>query len=136
MEHTTFIIERGIYCYKVIPFSLKNAGATYQRLINKMFINLLGKTVEAYIDDMVIKSKQVVNHIQHVDKVFKIFKKYEMRLNPLKYVFGPNSYFLFYPSSGTAGIMPQPFPIRVRRHGPARGFNVMTRSNGLPQVLL
>ena len=45
-------------------------------------------------------------------------------------------YFLFYPSSGTAGSMPQPFPIRVRRHGPPCGFNVTTRSKGLPLVPL
>ena len=45
-------------------------------------------------------------------------------------------YFLFYPFNGTAGSMPQPFPIRVRHHGPLRGFNVMTRSKGLPQVPL
>ena len=55
--HTAFITERGLFCYKVMPFGLKNAGATYQRLINKMFQGLIGKTVEAYIDDMVIKSK-------------------------------------------------------------------------------
>ena len=54
--HTAFVTERGIYCYKVMPFGLKNAGATYQRLINKMFLRMMGETVEAYIDDMVIKS--------------------------------------------------------------------------------
>ena len=42
-------------------------------------------------------------------------------------------YFLFYPSSGTAGCMPRPCPVRVRRHGPPRGFNVTTRSKGLPR---
>ena len=56
--HTAFIIEKGIYCYKVIPFGLKNARATYQRLINKMFLRLMGVTVEAYIDDMVIKLRR------------------------------------------------------------------------------
>ena len=49
---------------------------------------------------------------------------------------GQISYFLFYPSSGTAGSMPRPFPIRVHRHGPSRGFNVTTRSKSLPQVPL
>ena len=56
--HTTFIIERGLYYYKVMPFGLKNAGATYQRLINHMFNKHIGRKVEAYIDDMVIKSKK------------------------------------------------------------------------------
>ena len=56
--HTTCITERGIYCYKVMSFELKNVGATYQRLISKMFLRLMGVTVEAYIDDMVIKSQE------------------------------------------------------------------------------
>ena len=54
--HTAFVTERGIYCYKVMPFGLKNAGATYQRLISKMFLRLMGETFEPYINDMVIKS--------------------------------------------------------------------------------
>ena len=55
-EKTSFITERGIFCYKVMPFGLKNAGATYQRLVNKMFHDLLGRTMEVYIDDMLVKS--------------------------------------------------------------------------------
>ena len=55
--HTTFTIERGLFYYKVMPFGLKKVGPTYQRLMNKMFIALLGKTAEIYIDDMVIKRK-------------------------------------------------------------------------------
>ncbi|XP_028116466.1 uncharacterized protein LOC114314209 [Camellia sinensis] len=54
-EKTTFIIPKGIYCYKVMPFGLKNVGATYQRMVTKMFKDQLGKTMEAYIDDMVVK---------------------------------------------------------------------------------
>ena len=57
MIHIAFITERGLYCYKVIPFGLKNAGATYQRLINQMFSKFIDFFFEAYIDDMVIKSK-------------------------------------------------------------------------------
>ena len=55
-EKTAFITERGIFCYKVTPFGLKNAGATYQRLVNKMFADYLGDTMEVYIDDMLVKS--------------------------------------------------------------------------------
>ena len=54
-EKMAFITERGIFCYKVMPFGLKNAGATYQRLVNKMFADYLGDTMEVYIDDMVFK---------------------------------------------------------------------------------
>ena len=55
-ENTLFIIEQGLFCYKVMPFGLKNAGTTYQRLVNKMFHDLFGKKIEVYIDDMLVKS--------------------------------------------------------------------------------
>ena len=57
VEKTSFITPYGLLCYNVMPFGLKNAGATYQRLVTKMFRPLLGKTMEVYIDDMLIKSK-------------------------------------------------------------------------------
>ena len=57
-EKTAFITPQGIYCYKVMPFGLKNEGVTYQRLVTKMFQAQLGKTVEVYIDDIVVKSKR------------------------------------------------------------------------------
>ena len=55
---TSIVTEIGIYYYKVMPFRLKNEGATYQRLMNKMFLRLMGVTVKAYINDMVIKSRR------------------------------------------------------------------------------
>ena len=55
MIKTTFIIEEANYYYKVMPFSLKNVGATYQRLMDKVFSHLIGKSVEVYVDDMVVK---------------------------------------------------------------------------------
>ena len=61
-EKTSFITPHGLYCYNVMPFGLKNAGATYQRLVTKMFRPLLGSTMEVYIDDMLVKSKQRPNH--------------------------------------------------------------------------
>jgi hypothetical protein len=57
-EKTAFITPKGIYCYRVMPFGLKNAGATYQRMVTGMFGHVIGKTVEVYIDDMLIKSKR------------------------------------------------------------------------------
>ena len=65
-EKTAFIIERGIFCYKVMPFSLKNADATYQRLVNKMFADYLGDTIEVYIDDMLVKSLHDDQHLNHL----------------------------------------------------------------------
>ena len=89
--HTTFITKRGLYCYKVMPFGLKNAGTTYQRLINRMFSEHIGKKVEAYIDDMVIKSKKLKDHAKDMEELFEVFRKFRMKLNPLKCVFGVSS---------------------------------------------
>lgn len=55
-EKTSFIINRGLYCYKMMPFGLKNAGAAYQRLVNKMFRDQIGQNVEVFVDDMLVKS--------------------------------------------------------------------------------
>ena len=65
-EKKSFITPHGIYCYNVMPFSLKNDGATYQRLVTKMFHPLLGSTMEVYIDDMLVKSKQRLDHAAYL----------------------------------------------------------------------
>ena len=65
-EKTTFITPHGLYCYDVMPFGLKNAGATYQRLVTKIFRPLLGNTMEAYSDDMLVKSKERFDHTKHL----------------------------------------------------------------------
>ena len=62
VEKTTFITPHGLYCYKLMPFGLKNAGVTYQRLVTKIFRPLLSKTMEVYIDDMLVKSKERFDH--------------------------------------------------------------------------
>ena len=71
-EKTAFITPRSIYYYKVMPFGLKNAGATYQRLVTKMFQAQLSKTVEVYIDDMVVKSKRSQDHLADLSQIFDI----------------------------------------------------------------
>ena len=65
-EHTSFITDRGLYCYIGMPFGLLNAGATYQRLVNKMFKNQIGRTMEVYVDDMLVKSRAVEDHVAHL----------------------------------------------------------------------
>ena len=86
-EKTTFITPHRLYCYKVMPFSLKNARATYQRLVTKIFRPLLGKTLEVYIDDMLVKSKERFDHTKHLQEAFELLRKYNMKLYPLKCVF-------------------------------------------------
>lgn len=80
----SFITYRSLYCYKVIPFSIKNVGATYQRFVNKMFADLIGKTIEVYVDDILVKSLKTLDHLKHFDATFQILRRYKMRLNPLK----------------------------------------------------
>ena len=65
-EHTSFIIDRGLYCYKVMSFGFKDTGATYQRLVNMMFKDLIGKTMEVYVDDMLVKFRMVGDHVEHL----------------------------------------------------------------------
>ncbi|CAL2237942.1 unnamed protein product [Prunus armeniaca] len=86
--HTSFITDRGLYCYKVMPFGLKNAGATYQRLVNAIFAPLIGNTMEVYVDDMLVKSRTTDQHIPNLSAMFTILKQYKMRLNPTKCAFG------------------------------------------------
>ncbi|XP_070029714.1 uncharacterized protein [Nicotiana sylvestris] len=74
-----------------MPFGLKNAGATYQRLVTKMFQEHLGKTMEVYIDDMFIKSQQSGDHISHLTDTFQILQKFNTKLNPEKCAFGVSS---------------------------------------------
>src|SRR5574338_821224 len=90
-EDTSFITDVGLYCYKVMPFGLKNAGATYQRLVNAMFKPQIGKTMEVYVDDMLVKSKKAVDHMDHLAEMFAVLRKYVMKLNPLKCSFGVES---------------------------------------------
>ncbi|KAL0305363.1 UNVERIFIED_CONTAM: Transposon Tf2-12 polyprotein [Sesamum angustifolium] len=68
-ELTAFRTPKGIYCYKVMPFGLKNAGATHQRAMQKIFDNMLHKNVECYVDDLVVKSKKRENHFHDLRKV-------------------------------------------------------------------
>ena len=69
-EKTSFVIAQGTYCYRVMPFGLKNAGATYQRLVNQMFQKQICATMEVYIDDMLVKSTAAKSHIAHLSEAF------------------------------------------------------------------
>uniref|UniRef100_A0A2N9IKM3 Uncharacterized protein n=1 Tax=Fagus sylvatica TaxID=28930 RepID=A0A2N9IKM3_FAGSY len=90
-EKTAFITSRGLFCYKVMPFGLKNAGATYQRLVNKMFHDQIGRNVEVYVDDMLVKSKENEDHLKDLKETFQALRTYNMKLNPEKCAFGVSS---------------------------------------------
>lgn len=87
-EKTAFVRSQGHYCYKVMPFGLKNVRVTYQRLVNKMFSRQIGRNIEVYVDDMLIKSKQELAHLDDLKETFATLKQYQMKLNPSKCAFG------------------------------------------------
>ena len=86
-EKTSFVTSQGLFCYKVMSFGLKNAGATYQRLMNKMFANQIGRNVQVYIDDMLVKSR-MEDHLEDLKETFNTFHYYNMKLNLSKCAFG------------------------------------------------
>ena len=85
-EKTSFVTSQGLYCYKVMPFGLKNIGATYQRLVNHMFSHQIGRNVEVYVDNMLVKSKDEANHLDDLKETFNTLRKYNMKLNHAKCV--------------------------------------------------
>ena len=87
-EKTAFISLDANYHYIMMPFGLKNAGATYQRMMTRMFQDKIGRTVEVYIDDMVVKSRQEVRHIEDLQGVFDVLQQHKLRLNAEKCAFG------------------------------------------------
>ena len=90
-EKMSFVTPVGNYHYKVMSFGLKNAGSTYQRMMTKMFEAKMGKNIEVYIDDMVVKSKMVFEHIGDLTNIFKILRGHKIRLSASKCSFGVDS---------------------------------------------
>ena len=84
-EHTSFITDRG---YIGMPFGLLNVGSTYKSLLNMMFKEYIGKIMDVYVDYMLAKSEEAANHVAHLAEMFDILRRYRMKLNPLKCVFG------------------------------------------------
>ena len=91
MEKTTFITMWGTLCYKVMPFGLKNAGVTYQRVMVTLFHDMMHKEIEVYVDDMIAKSQGEDDHVVNLRKLFKRLRKFQLKLNPTKCMFRATS---------------------------------------------
>ena len=78
----------GTFEWVVMPFGLKNVGATYQRVMNSIFHDIIGKYMEVYIDDIVVKSQDFDKHLENLEKVFIRMRKHQLKMNPLKCAFG------------------------------------------------
>ena len=115
-EKTSFMTGQGTYCYQVIPFGLKNARATYQRLVNKMFQKQIGTSMEVYIDDMLVKSVKAGLHVNHLTEAFQVLKDYKMKLNPTKCAFGVSAGKFLGFIVKSRGIEANPNKIRVVLH--------------------
>ncbi|KAL0445061.1 UNVERIFIED_CONTAM: hypothetical protein Slati_2228800 [Sesamum latifolium] len=87
-KRVSFITSSGTFCYMAMPFELKNAGTTYQRLVDKIFRSQIGRNVEVYVDDMLVKSKKAEDHIADLKETFAVLRKYRLKLNPAKCTFG------------------------------------------------
>jgi hypothetical protein len=85
---TSFITPFGMYCYTTMPFGLRNVGATYQRCMNHVFGEHIGRMVEAYVDDIVVKTKKASNLLSDLETTFKCLRAKGVKLNPEKCVFG------------------------------------------------
>ena len=90
-EKTAFVTPTGNYHYKVMSFGLKNASSTYQRMITRMFEPQLGKNIEIYVDDMVVKSKMVTEHLGDLGDIFDVLRRHKLCLNASKCSFGVGS---------------------------------------------
>ena len=88
MEKTIFLTMWGTFCYKVMPFGLKNAVATYQRAMVTLFHDMMHKEIEVYVDDMITKSQGEDDHVVNLKKLFEQLRKFQLKLNPAKCTFG------------------------------------------------
>ncbi|GJU07705.1 reverse transcriptase domain-containing protein [Tanacetum coccineum] len=86
-EKTAFITSYGIFCYMKMPFGLRNVGVTYQRLVDKAFHKQIGRNLEVYVDDLVIKIRTEVEIVRDIEETFKTLREINMKLNPKKCTF-------------------------------------------------
>src|SRR3954464_11388018 len=87
-EHTSFITPYGVFCYRMMPFGLKNAGARYQWMMQTCLRDQIGRNVQVYVDDIVIKTYSASTLLDDLRETFAALNKYRIKLNPRKFVFG------------------------------------------------
>jgi hypothetical protein len=128
---TSFITLFGMYCYVTMPFSLWNAGATYQRCMQHVFGEHIGPMIEAYVDDIVVKTKRVSNLINDIDVAFKCLRAKNIKLNPEKCVFGVPRGMLLGFIIFERGIEANPEKITaITKMGPIRDLKGVQRVTG------
>ncbi|KAL0302628.1 UNVERIFIED_CONTAM: Retrovirus-related Pol polyprotein from transposon.6 [Sesamum angustifolium] len=94
-KSVSFITSDHMFCFVAMPFGLKNAGATYQRLVDKIFRHQLGRNMEVYVDGMLVKVKEAHNHAEDLEETFAVLRKYRLKLNIGKCAFGVRRTFFW-----------------------------------------
>ena len=112
-EKTAFHTSQGFYCYTKMPFGLKNAGATYQRLVDNAFEKQVGRNLEVYVDDLVIKSHTEEELVRDIEETFKTLGRINMKLNTKKCTFGATEGMFLGYLIEPDGIKPCPEKIKA-----------------------
>ncbi|KAL0462199.1 UNVERIFIED_CONTAM: Retrovirus-related Pol polyprotein from transposon opus [Sesamum latifolium] len=114
-----------------MPIGLKNAEATYQRLVDKIFRPQLGRNMEVYMDDMLVKSMEACNHVDDLEETFAALQKYRLKFNPRKYVFGVSGGCFLGFVVTQQGIQANPAKIKaILDMGPPTNINEVQRLTG------
>jgi hypothetical protein len=112
-EKTTFITPYGVFCYQVMPFGLKNTGATYQRMMQNCLGSQIGRNIQVYIDDVVITTRKEESLISDLKETFDNLNRYKLKLNPTKYSFGMSTGQLLGFLVSASGIKVNPEKIQA-----------------------
>jgi hypothetical protein len=135
-EKTAFITPCGVYCYVCMPFGLKNAGATFQRLMRKALGAQMGRNAEAYVDDIIIKTRESHTFIEDLEKTFANLRKVNIKLNPTKCTFGVPSGKLLGFLMSHHGIEANPDKVKaIEEMRPPRNLKEMQRLAGCMAAL-
>jgi hypothetical protein len=112
-EKTAFITPYDVFCYQVMPFGLKNMGATYQRMMQNCLGSQIGHNIQVYIDDVVITTRKEESLISDLTETFDNLTRYKLKLNPTKYSFGMSAWQLLGFLVSTRGIEENPEKIQA-----------------------
>ncbi|KAK8951258.1 hypothetical protein KSP39_PZI004425 [Platanthera zijinensis] len=113
VKDVSFITKEGCFSYKMMSFGLKNAGATYQRMMDRVFKSQRGRNLKVYVDDLMVKSGDVGSHLLDLEETFTTLRKFKMRLNPQKCVFGASRGKFLGHLVTPAGVKPNPDKVKA-----------------------
>ena len=130
-ERTSFVTSQGLFCYKVMSFGLKNIRVTYQRLMKKMFTHQIGRNVQVYVDDMLVKSLRENDHLNDLQETSDTLRSYKMKLNPSKCMFGitTKKFLGFMVSQRSIKVNPEKVRA-IMELGPSRTVKEVQSLNG------